>query len=744
MTQEIRVLVLEDIEADALLAIHELSRAGIVFDWKRVETEDAFLQALQKYHPHIILADYSLPKYDGRSALRLTRTAKPDIPFVFVTGTLGEELAIDLLKEGATDHVLKNGLSRLGPAVQRALREHDDLQKRRDMEDAHRVALERYRQVIENASDVVFTTDREGNFTYTNAAGIRTSGYSVGELWGLNYLDLVVPEHRARLQRHLIRQVLSGTPSTSIEFPFRTKSGEIRWFSVNAALVHDNGTYSGFHLIARDVTKRKQVEDALKESEQRFRLMVEGIKGHAIYMLDPTGHIVSWNKGAERLRGYREDEALGRSLETLFPEEQVRRGIPGKLLKTADAEGQASIEQWFKRKDGSRFYGDMLITAVRDNQKTLRGFAVLTSDKTDQRQFEQTIRESEERFRMLFRANPAAIGLGKRDSGILIDVNDKYCEFFGYSRDEVIGKSVDELGLYAIATERNHLIREIERNGTVQNHETLFRTKSGGLRNALLSMGVIDVLGDSILVSMIVDVTDRRKALEALERSEEQYRESSEQLRALAARLQSVREDEQTRIAREIHDELGQALTGLKMDLAWVERKANEGATAVAVEKVRGMHQLIDETIRMVRRISSELRPGALDDLGLVAALEWQLGEFSERTSIQGEFRSEKDDYDLDRERATAVFRIFQESLTNIARHSGAKRFQVRLLLENRALVLEVQDNGRGITLAEIKQKTSLGLLGMRERALVFNGTVDITGSPGSGTTLTVRIPLAS
>lgn len=345
---------------------------------------------------------------------------------------------------------------------------------------------------------------------------------------------------------------------------------------------------------------------------------------------------------------------------------------------------------------------------------------------------------------MLFRANPAAIGMGKRDTGILIDVNDKYCEFFGYSRDELIGRSAIDLGLYAIATERNQLIKEIDRNGTVQNYETLFRTKSGGLRNALLSMGIIDVVGESILVSMIVDVTDRQKALEALERSEEQYRKSSEQLRALAARLQSVREDEQTRIAREIHDELGQALTGLKMDLAWVERKANEGATGVAMEKLRGMHNLIDETIRMVRRISSELRPGALDDLGLVAALEWQLSEFSERTGIQSEFHSERDDYDLDRERATALFRIFQESLTNIARHSSATRFQVRIRPENRALVLEVRDNGRGITPAEITQTNSLGLLGMRERAFVFNGSVDITGTPGSGTTLTVRIPMAS
>lgn len=744
MKQDVRVLFLEDLEADALLAIHELSKAGIAFDWKRVETEEAFLQALQQYHPDIILADYSLPKYDGRSALRQARTVRPDIPFVFVTGTLGEELAVDLLKEGATDYVLKNGLSRLGPAVQRALREFADRQKRHEIEDAHRVALERYRQVIENATDVVFTTDREGNFTYANTAGTRTSGYSMGELWGLNYLDLVVPEHRTRLQRHFIRQVLSGTPSSSLEFPFRAKSGEVRWFSMNAALVHERGAYSGFHLIARDVTKRKQAEDALKESEQRFRLMVEGIKGYAIYMLNPTGRIVSWNKGAERLRGYREDEALGRPLSMLFPEEQARQGIPDQLLKTSEGEGQASIGQWFTRKDGSRFYGEMLITAIRDDQKVLRGFAVLTRDKTDQRQFEQTIRESEERFRMLFRANPAAIGMGKRDSGVLIDVNDKYCEFFGYSRDEVIGKSAIDLGLYAIATERNQLIKEIERNGTVQNHETLFRTKSGGLRNASLSMGVIDVLGESILVSMIVDVTDRRKALEALERSEEQYRESSEQLRALAGRLQSVREDEQTRIAREIHDELGQALTGLKMDLAWVERKANEGAREAAAEKLRGMHHLVDETIRMVRRISSELRPGALDDLGLVAALEWQLSEFSDRTSIQGEFHSERDDYDLDRERSTALFRIFQESLTNIARHSGATHMQVRLGLENRVLVLEVRDNGRGITPAEITQKTSLGLLGMRERAFVFNGTVDITGSPGSGTTLTVRIPLAS
>jgi len=214
-------------------------------------------------------------------------------------------------------------------------------------------------------------------------------------------------------------------------------------------------------------------------------------------------------------------------------------------------------------------------------------------------------------------------------------------------------------------------------------------------------------------------------------------RESEENLRALTARLRSVR------IAREIHDELGQALTGLKMDLTWLSGKLPADEKPL-LKKIKSMFRLIDETIRSVRKIASGLRPDLLDEVGLAAAIGWQARDFQLRTGIRCNVTLPPDSDGLDQERSTAVFRIFQEVLTNVARHANATRVDVFMRQDADTLTLEVQDNGRGITAAEMRGSKSLGLLGMRERVLLFSGKLDINGSRGRGTQVTVSLPLRS
>lgn len=224
-------------------------------------------------------------------------------------------------------------------------------------------------------------------------------------------------------------------------------------------------------------------------------------------------------------------------------------------------------------------------------------------------------------------------------------------------------------------------------------------------------------------------------------RAEERLRESHEQLRALSVYLQYVREEERTRIAREVHDELGQSLTGLKLDLAWVSNRLPRSQRPL-LDKIETMSGHVDETIQSIRRIATELRPGILDDLGLVAALEWQANEFQSRTGIECHVSSTLQDTLLDADLNTAFFRIFQETLTNIMRHAGATRVDVHSTRQGNMLVLTVRDNGRGILPGEIKDRRSIGLLGMEERAALLGGEFEITGEPGRGTLVTVRIPV--
>jgi signal transduction histidine kinase len=299
--------------------------------------------------------------------------------------------------------------------------------------------------------------------------------------------------------------------------------------------------------------------------------------------------------------------------------------------------------------------------------------------------------------------------------------------------------------------ETARLIRERERSrhipiifltGAYEDTLSAFRGYEVGAVDYLLKPVVPEVLRSKIAVFIELHSHNVALAREVQERKlvEQELRRSEEGLRAFAARIQSVREEERTRIAREIHDELGQSLTGLKMDLSWLAKHLPKDNPETA-KKLSGMFALIDATVKLVRRIAAGLRPQVLDDVGLVGALKWQAREFQTRTGLRCRTELPGDDVVLEQEQATAVFRIFQEVLTNVARHAKATRVDIDLQLNGENLTLKIADNGRGIEASELEGQQSLGLLGIRERALLFGGTVDIKGAKNKGTTVTVMIP---
>ncbi len=397
-----------------------------------------------------------------------------------------------------------------------------------------------------------------------------------------------------------------------------------------------------------DVTDRSLAERTLRDSEERFRLLVEGVQEYAIFHLDPTGHVVSWNAGAERLKGYTSKEIIGKHFSVFYPQEDLMNDKPQNILAEATRHGQSQDEGWRIRKDGSRFWASVVITALRDPHGNLLGFAKLTRDTTEKREKENALTKAK----------------------------------------EVLELRVEQRT--AVLTRVNHELR--------------------------------------------TEIAER-------ERAEQQLKTSLDQLRALAARLQSVREEERTSISREIHDELGQACTAIKMDLALIGRKLTKKQTQLH-SKVDSAIQLVDSMIVILRRIASELRPRTLDDLGLSAALESHAQEFESRTGIRCSVTLPQEALHLDADRSTAIFRIFQESLTNVARHAHATRVEALLEIQNDRIIFQVIDNGSGFDPAEAKARRSLGLVGMQERALLLNGDLKIEGAPGAGTTLTLTIPL--
>ena len=294
--------------------------------------------------------------------------------------------------------------------------------------------------------------------------------------------------------------------------------------------------------------------------------------------------------------------------------------------------------------------------------------------------------------------------------------------------------SFDGSTALAIAKQKNPEIPFIFVTGTM-GEEVAIETLKSGATDYVLKTRLVRLVPS--VWRALREFAERRER----RRAEEQLRRSHEQLRALTSYLQYVREEERTRISREVHDELGQALTGLKMDLSWLAGHLPRHDRAL-LHKIKTMMSGIDATIHTVRRISTELRPGILDSLGLVAAIEWQASEFQTRTGICCNVTTTVSETLWDQDFTTAFFRIFQETLTNIIRHAKATLVEVKLAVEGDRLVLTVADNGRGITEDEMVNTRSIGLIGMRERAALVGGEISFQGAPGRGTTVTVRIPL--
>jgi PAS domain S-box-containing protein len=368
-----------------------------------------------------------------------------------------------------------------------------------------------------------------------------------------------------------------------------------------------------------------------------------------------------------------------------------------------------------------------------------RCFLWATNDITEHTRAEDALKRNEELFRAIVEDQSEMIVRWKPD-GIRTFVNRAYSRVFGGEPKDFIGTSFYPL----IAEKYREGIRAKVKSLTPENPTATEVHESVAANNEIswqewTDRGIFDDEGHLIeLQSTGRDITERKRAEDAL-------RTSEEQLRALSARIHSAREEEGTRIAREIHDELGGALTGLRWELEGIDKTLASATNGNRVphirEKIATMTERIDSTIRTVRRISSDLRPGILDDLGPIAAIEWQSQQFQQRTGINCVCESSVDDVELNRDRATAVFRIFQEILTNVLRHAQATHVEVNMWEHEGRFFLEVTDNGSGITAQQERNRNSLGLLGMRERAHLVGGDIKITGVSGRGTTVMVCVP---
>jgi len=599
-----------------------------------------------------------------------------------------------------------------------------DITEQKRAEQALRESEAKYRALFEQSLDAVAVYSVDGTLLDANGAHLRLLGLTRDDIGKRGVLRHYVKQaDRDEFLRLLDRDGAVVDQEVRLRRADGTEMDCVRsavaWRGADGRLV-------AAQTVTRDITEERRRKTALADELTRRRILVEQSRD-GIVVLDQDGKAVETNLRFAEMLGYSPEDVL--QLHVWDWDVPTPKDRLNEMIRTVD-ESSDHFETRHRRKDGTIYDVEISTNAaVFGGQKLI--FCVCR-DITKRKQAEEALRESELRFRALVEHT----GLGftvTRTDGTFIDANDVFLQMTGYTMEELLRLRVPDV--YASLDDRERVLAKGIRDGYVRGEELEFRRKDGSPLYVSLTSALVPLGGETVVISEFLDITERRTV-------DEELRRSREELRLLAARLEEAREEERTGIARELHDQLSQALTALKLDLDGV-RRAVEHKETVPATKLDGMMKLLDDTSNDVRRISSELRPGILDDVGLVAAIEWELDQFGERTGIACRLMAGADDAVLDRACSTALFRVFQELLTNVARHAKARNVFVELETTDDRYVLTVTDDGVGITSAQIASVSSLGLIGMRERVRPFGGSVELSGAPGKGTVARVILPLS-
>ena len=615
-----------------------------------------------------------------------------------------------------------------------------DLSLRRQMQAQLLESEGRYEALINLGTEVgeavVMLQDESGIEalqTFVSDEWPRITGYSKNELLKMSFFDLVASsERQASIERHRVK--MSGKTLRGLfEVNVVRKDGSVIPVELTSAFTMYQGQRANVAYI-RDILERKKAEEEL--NKQRILLQAQldsSIDG--IMVVDLEGNRLIQNNRVAEIWGI---------------EKQFRSKRPRNLQLRTHADMTKNPQQFI----------DKVELMIRQPTETLRDEIELVDGKvierysvpitgadgryygriwnfhdvTENRQAERALKESEELYRTLFENTGTATSLSEDDTTVVL-VNTEFEKLSGYSKAEIEGKMkwtefIPSADL-PLATEYSRRIAAdplIVPNG----FEIRFVGRDKRPKNVIVTVNQIP--GGTRRITSIKDITRRKKV-------ERDLKKSRERIRDLLEHVELVREEERKRIAVEIHDELGQLLTALKMDVVWLAKRlpAEQGPMQ---EKAHSMRQTVDMTIQSVKRISAELRPHVLDNLGLSAAIEWQVKQIKDVTGVDCQFISYPTDVVADSDSSVALFRIFQEAITNAVRHSRASQIKVELRQSPGRILLMVEDNGLGIKHSEIMDAKSFGLISIKERARALGGDVEITGKPNKGTVITAELPL--
>ena len=616
-----------------------------------------------------------------------------------------------------------------------------DVTERINAERLLRVERARLQSYLDNAPVITLVFDQHGRVQMINRRGYALLGYTPDELIGRHWFSEIVVKADQASARRAFTRCLGQAPTTcgACEYAVTTRSGDVRQIAWLSSILPDEaGATSGLMVSGEDVTERRHMEQALKGARERLEMVIDTVPA-VLYTCAP-GESLPITFVGDYLRdhfGIESDAALGRAgdwRDYAHPDDLPRlSGADAKLRR------DGSLETEFRLRSGGGVYRWVQngLRIVRDDRGEPREFVGYLLDISERKDAEQALVEREAGL-----AHAQSIAnLGSWESNLQTGIetwSDEVYRIFGFAPRTFLptrARFLEHVHPDDVVRVRQRLQDAIDME---PGFDLEFRTmRPGGEERYLRARGEIRRNDDGVAAVMsgtLLDFTQRKQVELSLERSRATLRE-------LAAHLQSVREEERGAVAREIHDEMGQVLTALKIDLVRLRTRLKTSKDAATTDLIASMLRSVDDAISTVQRIMSELRPSVLDDLGLIPAVEWQTRQFENRTGIVCELDLPEMPMHLSQRARTALFRILQESLTNVARHANASRVRVSLICDSDWTRLSVDDNGKGIKPRDLEDSHSFGLLGMRERAAVFGGTVEIRGETNAGTTVKVSLP---
>ncbi len=575
---------------------------------------------------------------------------------------------------------------------------------------------ERFRQMAENIQEIFWMMNPETKeATYVSPAFEQICELPLDALYSnpTSYRELIHPEDRQRVLTAL--EKLENINRFEEEFRIICPSGTLKWLRAIGFNVKDSaGVLQTFVGTVQEITPRKQMEAVLRESEDRYRDLVEH-STDLICTYNLEGQLLSVNELPAKLLGYSPLELLKKPMREFLPPE-ARAQFDESLLRVKK-DGFVKGAMVVLTKTGERRIWEYHNTLRTDGVAApiVRGIA---HDVTDQKRMERALRLSEEKFSKAFLASPYAIVISTLEDGKLIDVNDSFQRIMGFSREESIGRSSIELGIWCCLADRDDILNELRQAGQVRSKQVPFQTKGGKNLIVNYTAELIEVGGRKCLLSVCEDITERKRA--------------EEQLRRLSGQLLRSQDEERRSIARDLHDSTGQNLVVLATSLAQLQ--ASIPPTSRKSRKLVSESQaLADQCIREVRTLSYLLHPPMLEEAGLEDAICLYAEGFTKRSGIQVHLEVSPQLGRLDRDVELTLFRVVQESLTNIRRHSGSLQAKIRIGRDTAKITLEISDQGSGISGNERNGRSPLGLgvgiASMQERVKLIGGRLDIESS---------------